>query len=542
SLKLLRRLGKLIGTRPVTFLLLSLAICVASSFGLTLWKEEVDEIQLFMPKDSEIRMDASWVEDNFRDELRFESVIVEADNVLTPHVLAAIADLETDVRKIVTSGHDWSDVCARYLTWFPNVNESSAISEIREYMEDFQDNCIYQSLLRIWTQNGTMEPIYKLDEEAIIKSVTNAVNSVRKKPGHKFTSALENIKPLLSGIRKDSKGYVIGAKATILNWILKKTNNWSPDWELEFIKTVLFSNRTLPPGVKIYAVTTRSYEDTLAQVLENNITLLSAGFSLIIIYVMIMLGRFNSVEQRLYLSLLGVSIVGQAIMASYGASFYMGFFWGPIHPVLPFLLLGIGVDNIFIIMQSLDNLKKEDRGEDVAERMGQVLRQAGVSITVTSLTDIVAFAVGTMTVMPFLRSFCVFASMGILFLYIFVILFFMSCLTIDERRLQQNRDGCTCIPQTNWKPNDCSKRDLQKEILKKYIGPVLMKTPVKVCVVYFPEYGKRAAVYLGNDINYYDDKDKLFELYSRLKENKYINQDTLEFWYTAFQDWLSENC
>ena len=49
-------------------------------------------------------------------------------------------------------------------------------------------------------------------------------------------------------------------------------------------------------------------------------------------------------------------------------------------------------------MQCLDNLNKEDRNGDVAERMGKVLRQAGVSITVTSLTDIVAFAVGTTTV------------------------------------------------------------------------------------------------------------------------------------------------
>lgn len=34
----------------------------------------------------------------------------------------------------------------------------------------------------------------------------------------------------------------------------------------------------------------------------------------------------------------------------------------------------------------------------VPERLGRALRQAGVSITVTSLTDIVAFAIGTSTV------------------------------------------------------------------------------------------------------------------------------------------------
>lgn len=38
----------------------------------------------------------------------------------------------------------------------------------------------------------------------------------------KFSNVLERVEPLLSGIRWDNQGNVIGAKATILNWILKK--------------------------------------------------------------------------------------------------------------------------------------------------------------------------------------------------------------------------------------------------------------------------------------------------------------------------------
>jgi hypothetical protein len=82
--------------------------------------------------------------------------------------------------------------------------------------------------------------------------------------------------------------------------------------------------------------------------------------------------------------------------------------------------------------------------------------------------------------MPFLRSFCVFAALGIFFLYVFEILFFVSCLAIDEKRLQNRRDGCTCIVHRNWKPNECSQRNIQKMVFKKYVGPTMMKTPVKV--------------------------------------------------------------
>lgn len=73
-----------------------------------------------------------------------------------------------------------------------------------------------------------------------------------------------------------------------------------------------------------------------------------------------------------------------------------------------------------------------------------------------------------------------FAASGIFFLYVFEILFFVSCLAIDERRLQNRRDGCICTVHRNWKPNDCSQRNIQKVVFQKYVGPSMMKTPVKV--------------------------------------------------------------
>lgn len=48
---------------------------------------------------------------------------------------------------------------------------------------------------------------------------------------------------------------------------------------------------------------------------------------------------------------MGVSVVGQAILASYGLCFYLGVLYGPVHPIIPFLMLGIGVDDMFVIIQ-----------------------------------------------------------------------------------------------------------------------------------------------------------------------------------------------
>ena len=57
---------------------------------------------------------------------------------------------------------------------------------------------------------------------------------------------------------------------------------------------------------------------------------------------------------------------------------------------------GIGIDDMFVIVQCLTNLRSEAEAGKwrLDRRMGEALKHAGVSITVTSATDVVAFGVG----------------------------------------------------------------------------------------------------------------------------------------------------
>lgn len=57
---------------------------------MLLWREEIDDVELFMPMDSIVRLDAAWVKKNFGDDLRYESIIVTAPNVLEPEVLQTV--------------------------------------------------------------------------------------------------------------------------------------------------------------------------------------------------------------------------------------------------------------------------------------------------------------------------------------------------------------------------------------------------------------------------------------------------------------------
>ena len=95
----------------------------------------------------------------------------------------------------------------------------------------------------------------------------------------------------------------------------------------------------------------------LTNQVNSNLGLLMAGFALLFVYISVVLGNFNWIEQRVwcclqkfashlmnqvFLSVAGMLVIGLALGASFGLCFYIGLSINDVCPVIPFLLLGIG--------------------------------------------------------------------------------------------------------------------------------------------------------------------------------------------------------
>ncbi|CAG9537740.1 unnamed protein product [Cercopithifilaria johnstoni] len=204
------------------------------------------------------------------------------------------------------------------------------------------------------------------------------------------------------------------------------------------------------------------------------------------------------------LSLLGVINAGMGIVTGIGITSFCGVPYSDIVGVMPFLVVAVGTDNMFLMVAAV---RHTNRAFPVPKRIGESMSDAAISILITSLTDAFSFGVGAITSIPAVQIFCIYTGAAITITFIYQISFFCALLSLAT---EWEAAGLHCvwlqptIPDTFIKSTslkcrlfwmgsraDPDPRNLQQNLkdtsakifFKEWFAPILMNPVVKILVV-----------------------------------------------------------
>jgi predicted RND superfamily exporter protein len=137
-------------------------------------------------------------------------------------------------------------------------------------------------------------------------------------------------------------------------------------------------------------------------------------------------------------------VVGFSYVLSSGLGGYLQVKTSPLNNNIPFLLVGLGVDDAFVLCSEFIRHTTLHPELSIEDRIKLTTRSGGLSVLVTSLTDALTFLIGAATVLPALSSFCIYAGIAVSGCFIFMMTLFLPLLTLNAKRAEANRFDFFC--------------------------------------------------------------------------------------------------
>lgn len=206
----------------------------------------------------------------------------------------------------------------------------------------------------------------------------------------------------------------------------------------EMLEFGMFHNESLPEGLQQVA-------DTLTPKFAITCFIL---FTLCILSAIVLYKPNNFitidwVRSKPATALAGLFCPLLAIVSSFGLILWMGFLYNAIVNVSPFIIFCIGVDDMFIMNAAWHRTASE---QNVPDRLAEMLADAAVAISITSITDMVTFGIGCLTTLPSVQMFCFYTFVGITFTYIYQLTFFTAIMAYSGEREGQGLHAVTMKP------------------------------------------------------------------------------------------------
>ena len=423
---LFQKIAEAVSKRPKLTIALSLLSALVLTSGLHKLKMEKRSDKLFIPQGSRSMTDLDKASVYFPLKFRAEEIVLTTSsngNALTDALFKKVLELHQGITGIA----GYNDACIGRV-----INTTMVCSTL--------------NILELFSYNVTN-----------IRNVSSVLSTIYKDPNKVMSNGKQaklNFPSMLGKMQISINGSIESAVAVrIVYFIQYHTTDAIYDkvmaWEQKFIDYLKAQEEPMEKsGIKLFFYANRSLDDSISESALSDMALIIIAFVLMIAFCVMMNVRIRKpVNGHVLLTLGGILTVLLGISSSFGLVLYSSTPFIGIAAVLPFMILGVGIDDMFILIDTLDQRQTGLRGKT---RLVATLSSAGSSIFMTTFTDLIAFAISTVTDFKGIQYFCVFAAVSITFVFVLMLTFFLALMMLDINRVENwKRDPLTCIKENS---------------------------------------------------------------------------------------------
>ncbi|XP_074126825.1 patched domain-containing protein 3 [Sminthopsis crassicaudata] len=403
----------------------------------------------------------------------------------------------------------------------------------------------------------------------------------------------------VGGVQLGPNSILKEAKALKLTYYLREDSESdrerSHEWLRTFLRIISSELQTLQleESLEVSYFTSLSRQEEFEGNVKEVIPLFSASYFLIIFFSIVSCYRMNHIISKMWVAAFGVISAGLAVLSSFGLLLHCGVPFVVTVSNAPFLILGVGVDDTFIMISAWQRTKLI---HSIEQRLADTYAEAAVSITITTLTDVLAFYIGIMTPFKSVQAFCIYTGTTFLFCFLYNITCFGAFLALNGKvevylhqsvfQQEQEKNSCAkkilCRKGFYISPNGEEETHAMNMFFRKFYGPWLTKKESKLFVVllyagylavsiygcfqmqegidlrnlandnsyiipyysrekeYFSEFGPRIMVFVTKPLSYWDEltRNELDNCIKSLQSNDYMNETFSDSWLRAYEIYL----
>ncbi|CAL8319299.1 unnamed protein product [Arctogadus glacialis] len=418
-------LGRLIGSHPWWFLTAPLVLSAGLGSGFYLVENRLanDIEEQFTPVNGAAKTERRYIQDTFPEDgsmvssLRLSTagtygtfIATHERDILTAESLQEILDMDVHVRNMSVEMDNqtfqYADLCAQVA----------------------RGACYSNDILKILNYNARNVELINLtfpwyDGRFGRVPLYTSLGSVSLNKGNRVVQSAEAIQ---------------------LSYFLLGDNKMVSDrWLKDFM--ALMSNTSMKK-IKVSHTTSMSMQWEFEKTPASIVQLFSITYGITILFTVLCCWRLDNVRSKIWVGGVGVLSTGLAVLSSFGMLLFLGCPFVMTVASCPFMILGIGIDDMFIMVSCWQRTRVMDSPPD---RLASTYGMAAVSITITSLTDALAFFMGCCSPLGSVRSFSLYAGAAVVFCYLYNITFLGAFLALNGQREAENRHWLICskIPE-----------------------------------------------------------------------------------------------